>query len=71
MEDINQQSSFIALRPTMLQLSEMTQWSCAERGAEICIKFIKCIAQFVHVIVALLGGGAGEELRVYNNLQPV
>lgn len=49
----------------------MTQWSCAERGAEICIKFIKCIAQFVHVIVALLGGGAGEELRVYNNLQPV
>lgn len=49
----------------------MTQCSCAECGAEISIRFIKCIAQFVHVIGALLGGGAGDELRVYNNLQPV
>lgn len=36
------------------------------------VRFVlSALHNIVHVVVAFLGGGAGGELTVYNNLQPV
>lgn len=40
-------------------------------GLRFVLSLLSVLHNVVHVTVALLGGGAGDELRVYNNLQPV